>query len=162
MTTSKEHIKNNFGKLPSFLQQYLVSEELQIRVRSIGEEVGLHVDKLGMLYDEVLHLLSGVTAPDAFTKNLESQLMIGEEVVQELIALIDVFIVEDFRKKIQVYQAQGEKRDTNTDLGENKHGSTAPTSILDMKTGGATFSPKEAVEKKPASSYDPYRESVDE
>lgn len=157
---TKEQTREVYLSLPEPLQDIMASLDTAETIENIGKKHHLHVDKIGLLGQEINLVMMGLVKPQDFTLRLEKKLLIPTKDA--------VAITLDVNDKI-LYKIN----DLLRHLGDNP-GKTAPSddstgeetptanpkltsSIFEQKMGGFFSSDKQ--ENKPRTN-DPYREPI--
>ena len=102
-------MKEQWAQLPSAVQKALVAPDLQQKIIKVGDANQLHVDQKGVLSDETVLLMLGLTHPDDFVSILTERLGVdaaaAEKVAQDIGREIVLPIREQMKKDVAAEEA---------------------------------------------------------
>lgn len=86
MTFDSETIEKKFQGLPAEVQNILTSQEIADSISRIGESFGLHVDQIGILFQETTYFLLGLETEPEYESNVIRSLNIERDEADKIIA----------------------------------------------------------------------------
>jgi len=134
------------AKLPQNLQQMILSTDTAETVQAIGQKYHLHVDKMGVLDNEVGAVLVGETRPENFTSRLKEKLGLDQTTVQAITHEVNERIFLPLRETLKNSSLAPA---VNPIPAANSTSSTAETSVGKTELSGqASKRPNTIFEKK--------------
>lgn len=144
MSFTREQLKKNYSRLPKEIKVVLDSEENTDKIYDLGSKHDLHIDKIGLLHQEINLVMLGVVKPQEFIPNLREKLKVSDEEARKIALEVNEQIFNPIRESLKQVHAMGE-------MAEREAG--------EAKVGPSDGAPKEPtndnnkeVEAKPVSS----------
>lgn len=97
---TKEQLEEKYRNLPADLRQALDSTEIYEDFQAISKKHGLHIDKAGILEEEVTIVLLGLVPSSKFVARLRENLEISLEEAQTIANDVNETIFKDFRESL--------------------------------------------------------------
>jgi len=159
MSFTREQLKERYAKLPKEVKAVLDSEENTDRIYDLGNKNKLHIDKIGLLNQEINLVMLGMVKPQEFVPNLREKLKIGDEEARQLAMEVNEQIFAPIRESLKQVHAMGEaeKKEAAKPTANNQ-----PSNINPLDQYLATDRP--TTSSLPAKPYvhDPYHEPVED
>ena len=186
MSHTREQLKELYSKLPREIKSVLDSEENADKIYELGNKYKLHIDKIGLLSQEINLVMFGVVKPQEFIPNLREKLKISDEEARVIAKEVNEQIFNPIRESLKQVHAMGEM--AKEEEGKAKAGpsdgapkeltkketdiETKPITSSQLGTKPSNFddrlgrylssSQNETTSPAPRSySHDPYHEAVD-
>ena len=101
MTYTQEQIDRQYNKSPAVIKHIIFAADTADKIMAIGEKNKLHIDQIGLLADEITHVLLGLTPSSRFAQDLQESLRIGPEVAQSISGDVNKDILLPIRETLQ-------------------------------------------------------------
>lgn len=109
MPFTREQLKERYAKLPKEIKEVLDSEENTDRIYDLGNKNKLHIDKIGLLNQEINLVMLGMVKPQEFVPNLREKLKISDEEARQLAMEVNEQIFAPIRESLKQVHAMGER-----------------------------------------------------
>jgi len=106
MRLSKEIIDAKMAEAPVDVQEAVMSNDVAASLVDIGQQHDLHIDQLGILEEEGLYVMLGLTSPDEFFVGLRDRLGISSDEASKIVQDINERILIPIRSKLQAQPAE--------------------------------------------------------
>jgi hypothetical protein len=111
----EKEMRTRFSLLPEDLQKTINSSEYQMRLYEIAKTVKLTYEQLGTLEMETTMVLLGMTPPDEFQEEIQSQLKLDPKTASEIVGQINEQVFKTIRESLKkVYTAKDQSEDAIT------------------------------------------------
>ena len=108
MSFTRQQLKERYAKLPKEVKAVLDSEENTDRIYDLGNKNKLHIDKIGLLNQEINLVMLGMVKPQEFVPNLREKLKIDDEEARQLAVEVNEQIFAPIRESLKQVHAMGE------------------------------------------------------
>jgi|TARA_Y100000310_G_scaffold112085_1_gene110513 predicted RNA-binding protein with RPS1 domain len=119
MRFSKEHFYEKYRMLPKDIKKAIHSLNINDIIKSITDRHRLHMDTTGILDDEIMYAIIGITKVSDFIKNIKAQTNLPDEKVNAIAKDVNEKIFLPIRKlmmeltqKSEIKAQQGQKQNT--------------------------------------------------
>lgn len=117
-TELEKQIGERLEALPEDIRTAIESSDLDTHIQEIGAANNLHIDQEGLLADETVLVMLGITAPENFVARIMSQVQVSQEVAQKLASTISEKIFQPIQESMKQFHTKGaEKVPVSTDMG---------------------------------------------
>jgi hypothetical protein len=103
--SAKKILGDQWERVPKELRDAIFSSDLSNKLHLLAQKYHLHIDKAGMLEDEVVLVLMGMEDPDAFVTNAKRELDISPEDARGLARDVNDQIFHPIREKLTSFIA---------------------------------------------------------
>ncbi|MFQ5662033.1 MAG: hypothetical protein ACE5F2_02165 [Candidatus Paceibacteria bacterium] len=101
MRHSKEQINERFQRLPSVVQDIVLSSETEEVIKNISSKHSLHVDTAGLLSEEITYVMVGAEKATDFIRNLKAQTNLPDEKINAIAKDVNEKIFLPIRKSLK-------------------------------------------------------------
>jgi len=106
MAYTLEQVDKAFKTLPPAVVQAMTIVNVGGKIGEIGKKFSLHVDSLGILNNEVLLAIIGVSKPESFLTNITQRMSVSRDMALEITKQVNETIFTPIRQKvIQIKEA---------------------------------------------------------
>jgi len=152
-----EELQNIINKLPINVKDILYSDEYFAKFKSIADKFGLNTEQSGILMEELVYVMAGLTHPDDFIEELQKELGFDRGKAIEVGSEIDNVILKSIRADlIRIYNGEetGEggrvNEDGDIDRDEIMRGIEDPGTIHKV---GEIIESHDFIESQPSSEF---------
>lgn len=115
----KTIFKEQFQKLPPELRKAVTANDLRTKLTALTLKYRLHIDKAGILENEVVLVLMGMEDPEAFVTNVRRELGVSDEDARSLARDVNDQIFHPIRESLETFiNQQGEQYATENPTAE--------------------------------------------
>lgn len=100
MDSEKKILQEKFNLLPEELKNAITSVEVGDRITQIAGKYSLRIDQSGILDEEIIRVMVGMTHPDLFTNKLKGRLGLDTETVENIVQDINTGVFLPVRKSL--------------------------------------------------------------
>jgi len=101
MNYTKEQLREKFQTLPQKIKDVMIAVETVEKIIDITKKHKLHIDKMGVLSDEVSLVMMGLTRPNEFMYKIEKSLNVSSDLAKEITKEINEEIFIKIREELQ-------------------------------------------------------------
>lgn len=99
----QQKIEARLAELPEDVRNAINDNDLDAKVRSIGQKFNLHIDQIGGLGDEVMLVMLGFTPLEGFAGALATQLSLDPVLAQTITAEVNTSIFLSIRESMKKF-----------------------------------------------------------
>lgn len=110
----QQKIETRLAELPENVREAVLSADLSTHVHDIGSRHNLHVDQIGKLEDEVMLVMLGFFEPEAFSAQLEQQLLIPAVDANAIAGEVSAEIFMPIRESLKKFMDEKRRGATQT------------------------------------------------
>jgi len=102
-----EELQKIISELPPHIQDLLYSDEYLAKFKAISDRFGFNVEQSGILMEEFIYVMAGLTHPDDFVSELHKELNIPKERAVEIGTAIDTEMLKPIRADlVKIYEGE--------------------------------------------------------
>lgn len=112
MDSEKKILQEKFDLLPEELKNAITSVEVGGRITQIAEKYSLRIDQSGILDEEIIRVMVGITHPDLFLNKLKGRLGINTKTVEDIVRDLNTEVFLPVRKSLMELHEKADERET--------------------------------------------------
>ena len=96
-------------KLPPHIQDILYSDEYFAKFKGLSDSFGLNVEQSGILMEELVYVMAGLTHPDDFVHEIQKEVGLDKEQAEKITQEIDNKILKSIKADlIRIYNGEAD------------------------------------------------------
>ena len=121
MRFSEDYFYEKYRMLPKGIKRTMYSLDIHDIVKSITDKYKLHIDTAGILDDEIMYAIIGITKVSDFIRNLKTQLKLPDEKVNAIAKDVNEKIFLQIRKELKKVSEEKITKETTQKQNEIHH-----------------------------------------
>ena len=150
MDAQDQILKDAFLNLPKVMQDTITDSNVQAKLRQLSSKYDLHIDKWGILENEIMMTLLGISEPEKLAENISNEVGISLDQAMAISNDVGEIVFTPIQNKL--------KKSVSDDqpIVEKAKGPIDINKFL----GGASADPKSYTPKAQTKTVDPYQEPI--
>ena len=112
MDSEKKILQEKFDLLPEELKNAITSVEVGGRITKKKKKYSLRIDQSGILDEEIIRVMVGITHPDLFLNKLKGRLGINTKTVEDIVRDLNTEVFLPVRKSLMELHEKADERET--------------------------------------------------